>query len=183
MSYSTPTDIRNALAPGVWPAPYPENPPVTRTAADLTDAQLNDEIAEADQLIDSYLNSRYATPVAGTVEGETTTYPPPIRTWSRNIAAYKATLTNRRGKDITENDPVVRRYRETMAALIAVSTGKASLNLPGNTGPSGGGDAGAPFNPYTGDLFGSADFDLRPVNPAWPYYPDVPTSFPGGNWR
>lgn len=165
MAYSQPVDVRNALAPGVWAAPDDGPPPRTGTAADLSDAQLADAIAEADGLIDAYLGGRYATPV-DPVGGQA---PAPVRWWSRDIAAYNATLTNRKGKDLSPTDPVALRYAQTMSALTATRDGKSSLSLPQNAGPGGTSGAATPLNPYSGQLFGPTDFDLYPANQ--PYGP------------
>lgn len=165
--YSTAEMVRSALAPGDWvefPESDPDNP--TGTAADLEDVQLDDAIAEADATIDSYLGSHYVSPVG--IVAPATTAPHPIDYWSRNIAAYLATLTYRRGQDLAEDDPVVRRYRATMLALVAVRDGKATLPLPVNSGAGGNIGALPPINPYVGDLFGAEDFDLAPVGSSWP---------------
>lgn len=173
MAYSLPVDVRNALAPGDWGG---TNPPIkTGTAADLSDAQLIDAISEADQLIDTYLNRWYLTPVAPVEGSDPPVAPAQVRNWSRDIAAYNATLTYRRGKDLAAYDPVVLRYQQAMTSLTAVRDGKASITLPRNTGDSGAAGAGTPINQYTGDLFGSEDFNLRPAAPGgdrftrWPF--------------
>lgn len=180
MPYSTPAMVRMALVPssdGTLPDP-PSN-----TGADLTDAQLSDAIAEADSLIDGYIGKFYATPVASVLQsdGETLVIPHPIDYWSRNIAAYSATLSYRQGLDFADTDPVARRYNMTIAALLLVSKGQANLQIPDNTSGTAGTGAGTAVNPYIGDLFGPTDWNLRPVEPAWPLWPDIPNGF-GGTW-
>lgn len=170
MSYSTPANVRMALVPssnGAIPNP------ASNTAADLTDAQLTDAIAEADSLIDSFIGGYYAVPVAAV--GTPTATPHPIDFWSRTIAAYYATLTYRQSLDFTDTDPIARRYKDTLAMLQAVSQGKMKLQLPDNTSGNSATEAGSPSNPYAGDLWDPTDFslypaespDLNPVSPFW----------------
>lgn len=163
MAYSTPAMVRQALVPSS-DGSVPEE--ATNTAADLSDGQLQDAIAEADSIIDGYIGGFYKVPVAANDDGAA---PHPIDFWSRNIAAYNATLTYRESQDFSDQDPVARRYTATMQALQAVSTGKVRLGLTPNTSDSAQTGAGDPINPYTGELFTTDDFDLRP---AWAYpYP------------
>lgn len=154
MAYSTPAMVRQALVPssdGSMPTT------VTNTAADLPDAQLQDAINEADSIIDGYIGRFYAVPVTGEA------IPHPVDYWSRNIAAYNATLTYRESQDFADQDPVARRYTATMAALQSVSKGEIQLQLPRQTGDSRAAGADSPINPYEGDLFTPEDFDLRPA--------------------
>lgn len=145
--------------------------PASNTAADFTDAQLSDAIAEADAMIDSYIGGYYAVPVAQ-VSNAT---PHPIDFWSRNLAAYYATLTFRGSMDFTDTDPINRRYKDTLAALQAVSQGKMRLQLPQNTSGNSATEPGAAINPYEGELWTPDDFsvspaqnpDLNPQSPFW----------------
>lgn len=156
--YATVAQVRLALAPGIA---SPENQPntLTHTAADLPNSQIEDAIAEADAQIDAMIGKFYIVPVQP-VGGPTPVIPHPLDYWCRNIAAYNATLTNRKGLDLTDNDPVVRRWRMAMDALTLVATGKATLSLPPNRGDSGVSGAGDVFNPYSGTLFPAGDFGL-----------------------
>lgn len=182
MAYSTPAMVRQALVPGS------DGTQTTNsgTAADLDDTQLTDEIAEADAMIDSYIARYYAVPVAVKIAGDDEdgtdgSIPHPIDYWSRNIAAYNATLTFRKNLDFQETDPVARRYNATMTALTAVSRGQATLQLPDNRTPNSGSGAGTPVNPYVGNLFDARDWNLRPLTPDWPLWPDIPSGG-GGTW-
>ena len=167
MAYSTPSLVRQALVPtGDGSLPNP----ASHTAADLSDAQLMDAIAEADALIDGYVGGYYAVPV-GPVAGAT---PHPIDYWSRTVAAYLATCTFRGSMDFTDTDPIARRYKDVLQALKDVSAGRLRLQLPQNTGPNSATAAGAPYNPYVGELWTPDDFDLT-TNPApglsgWPFW-------------
>jgi phage gp36-like protein len=180
MPYSTPALVRMALIPSS-DGSLPTVP--TLTAADLADAQLTDAIAEADSVIDSYIGRYYAVPVAKILDtdGITLITPHPIDYWSRNIAAYNATLAFREGQDFADSDPVARRYAATMTALTLVSKGQATLQIPDNTSVNAGTGAAQAINPYVGDLFDVNDWNLRPLSPAWPLWPDIPEGF-GGSW-
>lgn len=164
MSYSTVSMVRLALVPsanGSLPTT------VTHTAADLSDSQIQDAIAEADATIDSYISKFYAVPVAVKITGDDTDgavgqIPHPIDFWSRNIAAYNATLTYRGAQDVSSTDPIYLRWQATITALQQVAAGRATLQLPGNVTDNAGVLAGSAVNPYVGDLWQVSDFDLRP---------------------
>jgi phage gp36-like protein len=155
-AYCTPELVRLALVPtsnGAQPDP-PSN-----TAADLTDAQLIDAIAEAQALVDGYLRARYATPVEPT--GDPAVFHSTIVYWTRNLALYEATNTYRGSMDYSDSDPVARRYKATMEALKDVAAGKIVLDLPGVGGGSsdtGAGSVDPAINPYVGELFGPDDW-------------------------
>lgn len=163
MAYSTPAMVRQALVPSS-DGSQPTGSNVTHTAADLTDAQLSDSIAEADAIIDGYLSGVYTTPVAGAPA------PHPIDFLSRNIAAYNATLAFRGSQDFTDTDPIARRYKDSLAFLQAVGANKVSLPLPRNTGGAGATtSAGAAINPYVGDLWTPDDFSIAPSGQRYPW--------------
>lgn len=173
MAYSEPNDVRNVLAPGVWPFDGDGEAPKTGTAADLPDAQLVEAIKRGDNLIDSYIGGKYTTPVA------VDPIPDGLKQWSASAGAYFATLTYRRGKDISDQDPVVRQFALLMQMLQGVARGTLTLPIPTNGGTGATAGVGMPVNAYSGDLFDSSDFNLVPVNSAWPFYPDVPPPMPG----
>lgn len=136
---------------------------------DRLDLIVNDAISEADSTINLYLSAYYLVPVALAADGA----PAPLPTWSRNIAAYLAALTLRGSKDFTDNDPIARRYRATIAELVAVQSGKSTLPFPTQTGDSSTFGSAPPVNPYVGSLFTPQDFNLG-------YYP---SNYPGFNGR
>jgi len=96
-------------------------------------------------------------PVALDVQGDV---PHPVDYWSRNIAAYNATLSYSAAQPMDTDHPVRIRYNGTVEALKAVSAGTAGLNLPHNVTDSMAAGADDPINPYIGVLFTSDDFDL-----------------------
>lgn len=181
MAYSTPAMVRIAANADGSDGTTPPTP-ISRTAADFTDAQLLDFIAEADAIIDSFLTRFYAVPVQpvlndgsglgdGAAVGE---IPHPIDHFSRNLALYFATLSLRKGADFTDQDPIARRYAATMTVLNDIAGGKIRLSLPDNTTSASGVGAGQAINPtYVGNLFDARDFNLVPINPAWPIWPDT----------
>lgn len=160
MAYSTPAMVRQAADPtsdGTEPDPLPARP---KTAADLSDAKLTDIITEADSTIDSYIGGFYATPVAAA--GSPAAAPAPLPYWSRTIAVYLASSELRGELNLDDSNPILRRYKDVMAALQDVSRGLLKLSVPGNVSGSGNSGAGAPYNPYVGDLWTPDDFGVTP---------------------
>lgn len=158
MPYSTPAMVRLALGPslnGSLPGT------TTNTAADLSDSQLADAIAEADSTINGYLANIYITPVAAVGDSDLV-IPHPVDYWSRDIAAYLATCTYRGQMNIESTNPVLLRYNAVLGFLKDVASGKARLPLPRNGDTVGAGAASAPVNPYIGDLWDPSDFSLTP---------------------
>lgn len=173
--YCTELDVRAALTSGA-------SPEDAESAASLPSWQIEDAIREAQGTVDVYVRSRYvvaletldlpvdpnADPVV-TVPTEVAKYP--IRGWTRNVAAWLATLTFRKSHDIGEDDPVRQRYNMTMKMLESIRDRSADLAdfQPAVTGD----DQGVHVeNLYEGHLFDQRDFDLYPegVNPQylWP---------------
>lgn len=178
MAYSTPAMVRLAVNPDGSDGTTPPAQP-SRTAADFSDTQLLDFIAEADAMIDSFIGRFYAVPVKPVIAGDVLGdggpvggTPHPIDYWSRNLAVYYSTLSHRRSQDFGPDDPIRQRYTATMQALDAVKGGSARLSLPDNTSSASGVGAGTAVNPYVGSLWDTRDFDLRPINPGWPIVPD-----------
>lgn len=169
MAYSTTNMVRQALFPtvdGSSPAPA-----TSHTAADLSDQQLVDAIAEADSTIDGYLAGIYDTPVApANPNGDPLLPPTPILYWSRNIAAYLATLTKRQNQNVDATNPVYLRYVQTMQALVAVAAGTFKLGIAQLDG-SGPGNivSGGAINQYGPTLFGSPGADGFDIGgSSWP---------------
>lgn len=175
--YSTVVLVRNAISPAPggseWDdsqQPDPATP--TNTAADLSNEQLTDAITEADSKIDSYIGGRYVTPVINDGSGVPyVSIPHPLDYWSRNIAAYLATLTYSKRQDFSDEDPIARRYNATILDLVAVRDGKAGLSVPENVTATSDAAVGTVVNQYYGQLFGPSDFDLSPVPSGWPMWP------------
>jgi phage gp36-like protein len=150
--YCSPIDVRNALTPGATS----DDP---TTSAGLSDEQIDDAINQADARIRGYLPAGYVVPMM-TLENNLTVATPIIRYWSRDIAAYLATLTFNRSMDVPQDEPVRLRYNDAMADLMLVA--KGMFELPPETG-----DTALPseenvfvYNQYQGQLFGPEDFSL-----------------------
>lgn len=126
------------------------------TAADLEDEHLTEAIQRASNEIDTRLAARYSVPFDPV--------PDVLGTIAVNLAAYDATLAYYRGVDLSDQDPVVLRYRGSMALLKDLQSAAASLV------PDGDGDgepdterpqaAGKGINPYEGRMFGLDNFGL-----------------------
>lgn len=152
--YSSLVDVRNALTPGGSESD-------TTTAASLGDPQLTDAINEADAIIDTHLSLIYEIPQS---DEDPLVAVAPIRWWSRDIAAYLATLTFKRSKDIPADEPIRLRFNLVMAMLVALRDGKASIDLPA----AGGESEIYVANLYNGHLFGPEDFGLAPAGYSGP---------------
>lgn len=148
MPYTTVAEVREALFPGG------ESDDRGETAASMNDSQLSDAVEEAQAKIDARLASRYAVPWP---DGEV---PPIVASLTRDLAAYDATLSHRRGQPLAADHPVRLRHDEALALLTLIADGDASIE----TVPEGTG-AVVVQNGYEGDLFGLEDFDLGPAVP------------------
>lgn len=154
--YTTPSKVRGALTPSGSESDL-------STAAGFSDVQLNATIIEAQAVVDSYLSSQYPVPLPAAVLQPDGTAPEPVGSLTRDIAAYYATLTYRRGKDITETDPVVRRYNAAINLLARLASGQSTI--PGLENPAGGGGDMVAVVNVLPDIFGQEDLMAPPL--AW----------------
>jgi Protein of unknown function (DUF1320) len=138
VGYCQVSDVRNALS-------QDGEESGTNTASDLSDVQITDAIAEADNIINGFVGGSY------------TTVPAVVKFWSRDLSAYLATLTWRKSSDIGPNDPVRLRYALTMSQLMQIKSGGVQAPPPDVKATEG--DAHVE-NQYTGTLFQTPDFDL-----------------------
>jgi hypothetical protein len=137
--YATVGDVREALAPeGNFNDPS--------TAASLGDPQLTDALTEASSEIDGRVKG---APFSGTPS-------PVIQGITRDIAAYLASLTHRKGVELPERHPVALRYQRAQNLLAAAEKGALDFS---DTTESDAGEVVA-VNRYDGDLFTLEDFDL-----------------------
>jgi hypothetical protein len=137
--YTTIDDLRSALSPG-------GDDTDRGSAASLSDDDLRDAIVEAQSEVDARV------PGEPFVEG---TAPPVVSAVTRDIAAYLATLTHRRGDPVPADDPVQLRYNRAKGILTDIGSGKIEL--------SGAPDPTAEAfveNAYEGDLFTLDDLRL-----------------------
>lgn len=176
--YCTVRDVRLALTPNG--SVDDEN----QTGASLPDYQIEDAISEAEGIVKMYLASRYTIPTGEVEEinpedpGETwvnVVAPPPVRGWTRNIAAFLAALTFRKNKDLPEDDPIRLRYKLAMSMLMEVRDRRLDLDLPATITDD---DQGVTVvNLYEGTLFGLEDvgleYDGRTAQRLWPRRIDI----------
>lgn len=153
MPYAVPDDVRGVLAGSEL---------LAGTAASLTDTDLVTAIDEAQQEVDGRLAARYAVPF---------TDPPPavVASVTRDIAAWLATLTWRRGEPIAATEPAALRYQRAEGLLGQLASGNLSLDV--DPAPVAASQA-AVANRYDGDLFGPDDFGLGPAPAGWGRWPD-----------
>lgn len=157
-AYAAVQDVRLALSPdGLADA---------ATAASLSDAELADALSEAQSEVDARLAAHYPTPFpAGQV-------PVIVTAATRDIAAYLATLTFRRGEPLAPGDPVALRYQRALALLQDASRGIVELPAGPTSSPS---QQVTVINAYEGTLFTLDDMALglegRSYRPAgWSYW-------------
>jgi len=147
MAYTDPQKIKDLLDPAGNMG--------SGSAASLEDNVLQGAADRATTEVNSRLGSRYAVPFGD---------PPPelVVTITTDIAAYGATLSFYGSTDITDTDPVVRRYQSSMQLLADIAAGKADL-YPGEDGPPVTATSSGRItvrNPYSGSLFGPDNFNL-----------------------
>lgn len=158
-AYCSAQDVRNALTSG-------GDKTDKETAAGLPDWQIADAIEEASAIVETHISTRYKIEVkdgeqtVGTQTVDIEVADAPVRWWTRDIAAFLATLTFRKGKDLAEDDPIRLRFNMAMGFLTAVRDG--SMNLPNFPGADTSGDAQGVevFNKYEGTLFEPEDLGL-----------------------
>jgi len=146
-SYTTPDRIRKVLDP--------QERDDEGSAAFLENTVLEEAAARATSEVNSRLSVRYSVPF-------TEPWPDVITTITTDFAAYDATLSHYQSVDITDEDPVIRRYKSSRYLLLDIAAGKAEL-YPGESGEEpGGSTAGniAVVNQYQGTLFSLEDFAL-----------------------
>ena len=162
-TYCSVRDVRLALTPSADAAS-------AETASSLPDWQIEDAILEAEGVINTYVLARYTIPTGEVTESNQGTppilsqvvvAPQPVRGWTRDVAAFLATLTFRKHKDLPEDDPVRLRYAMVLKMLEDIRDFKSTL--PGGAFPPSDvdDDQGVHVeNLYTGKLFGPEDFGL-----------------------
>lgn len=158
--YVTPQQVREVLAPD-------GEDPDGSTAASMDDAALETAITEAADEVDAALVGRYTVPFP--------VAPSLVQTVTRDLAAYGAELTFRRGDPLPRDHPVALRYARAVANVTGLSKGTLTLDVA--TAPSSGG--AVVVNPYEGQMFGLEDFALQQGPPS-----GQPVYFPSGSeWR
>lgn len=171
--YCTVQDVRNALTSGGKSVESTTYDSTGKTAASMADWQIEDAIVEAMTLVKSFLLKRYKIvnedveeprinpdgtvddpPVLITVN----VAPQPVRAWTRSLAAWYATLTDRQGKDLEERDPIQLRKDQVLQSLLQVANRTLDLDL--TLSDDGSGSGVSVVNVYEGNLFTLEDFGL-----------------------
>lgn len=161
MAYTTIDDVRLALA---------DLGTGTDTAVGLDDTTLEAAISDGDAELDGWLCSRYVTPVVDPLWE-------PLHRWATTFAAWYATLTYRKGKDLEATDPVQLRKLAVLEILRRVVDGVVDLPLPGvDTDPGGA----TVHNVWCGDLFDPTDW--LPGEPGYPPHTGQWSSPWPGQW-
>lgn len=159
MVYATPGDVRAVLAPG-----GSQDDPAT--AASLGDDDLTGAITAASNEVDARLAGRYQVPFDPP--------PPLIHDLVTDLAAYRATLIFRKGRDFESNlDPVYLRGQDAAKLLDQLASGQIELEpQAAETNTS------TVVNRYAGSLF-----DLESAHLSYtPRGPRMPRFQPGGWW-
>lgn len=132
----------------------------SNTAADLPDVGIQDAVDQASSEVDTFLSGPY---------DPTDDIPDVIRFWTRDIAAYYATLTWRKGMDLTPQDPVQLRYNTAITRLQSVSEGQ--LDIPSPTAPADVATVVNPLGLTNVQLFSPFEFDLTGRNAGLSLFP------------
>ena len=157
----------------------------TGTAAQLTDAQLTLALRAASNRVSVFAGNVYDSSSPQAV-------PPDIfHDLTLDLAAFWATVTYRKSKAMAADDPVMLRYKDASAMLIAVRDGKLRLDVgtPGSVGQETGhvvnnlppiftsNDSNTTLNPMTGALEADVPGDMW--RPGWA---DLAEGFGGSAW-
>jgi hypothetical protein len=108
--YCVPADIRSNVA---------GTDAGTGTCAALEDVQLNAAIAQASAKVSSYVGTSYVVDAADPV----IVVPDLVRGVTIQLATFYATLTYRKGKDLSQYDPVVLGAAEANKVLADIAAG------------------------------------------------------------
>jgi phage gp36-like protein len=108
----------------------------TGTCAALTDDQLSAAITQASAKVSAYVGSDYETDAATPV----VVVPDLVKTITIQLATFYATLTYRKGKDLSAFDPVYLGYLDAKQTLQDIISGKVEVapTPPGDPVTAGG---------------------------------------------
>lgn len=96
----------------------------TGTCAQLEDYQISAAIAQASAKVSAYVGTSYVVDAADPV----ITVPDLVFTCTVQIATFYATLTYRKGKDLSQFDPVLLGYNDAIATLKDVVAGNIEVS-------------------------------------------------------
>lgn len=141
MAYSTAAEVRIVLAGFIDPLSG-QDPDYT--AAKLSDAQIEYEISNADEQINSVLRRRYALPLSPV--------PAILKNLSVDIASALCDEIYRGSREYASDlSPARLRYERAKEILNSIATGDYPLFNVGE-GPEEVGDSAIVINPYKGDV-------------------------------
>lgn len=120
-TYAAPADVRLVLSPG-------GDTTDVESAASLSDPDLQAAIQAAQDEVDGKISGRYPLPIA-------TPVPDILMRITRDIGAWGATLTYRRGDPIDPHDAVQLRYNAAEALLTQIQNGQLALGTDTADGP------------------------------------------------
>ncbi|HEX3959939.1 MAG TPA: phage protein Gp36 family protein [Trebonia sp.] len=112
--YCLPADIRSNVA---------GTDAGTGTCAMLEDYQLSAAIAQASSKVSAYVGTSFVIDAADPVAN----VPDLVKTCTIQIATFYATLTYRKGKDLSQYDPVVLGYNDAISTLKDVVAGNIEI--------------------------------------------------------
>ena len=101
----------------------------TGTCAQLGDDQLNAAITQASAKVSAYAGTSYVIDAADPV----VVVPDLVRTCAIQLATFYATLTYRKGKDLSQFDPVLLSYNDAISTLKDIAAGRVDVD-PGSPG-------------------------------------------------
>ena len=101
----------------------------TGTCAQLGDDQLNAAITQASAKVSAYAGTSYVIDAADPV----VVVPDLVRTCAIQLATFYATLTYRKGKDLSQFDPVLLSYNDAISTLKDIAAGRIDVD-PGSPG-------------------------------------------------
>lgn len=148
MAYLTPAELRTILNPD-------GDDTDEGSAAGMSDAQLQVALDDAQAEVDGKLAARTTVPLA-------TPLPRLIRSLVADIAAYLATLTDRRSDPMGADDPVRLRYVRAAKLLDELAAGRHPLPSPLSEADWAN-QSSAAVNPYDGQMMTPADAGMQHV--------------------
>lgn len=103
----------------------------TGTCAQLEDYQLSAAIAQASAKVSSYAGTSYVVDAADPV----VVVPDLVKTCAIQLATFYATLTYRKGKDLSPMDPVYLGYLDAIGTLKDIAAGRIDVSPTGPADP------------------------------------------------
>jgi phage gp36-like protein len=103
----------------------------TGTCAQLEDYQLSAAIAQASAKVSAYVGTAYVVDAADPV----VVVPDLVRTCAIQLATFYATLTYRKGKDLSPMDPVYLGYLDAISTLKDIAAGRIDVAPTGPADP------------------------------------------------